>query len=123
VPDCPTEVITNYPIEVTTNMTVEVDDYETANIMDTIRSGHHEEISLIMYQSSTTVENIYGPNEVGGTINLEDDSSEPLEDNGYKTVYKFNSVTGQLVSQSVQTSIDGTLSVNLEFKDYLNRNF
>ena len=83
-------------------MTVEVDDYETANIMDTIRSGHHEHISLTMYQSSLSVENLYGPNEVGGTINLEDDSSEPLEDNGYKTVYKFKSVTGQLVSQNIE---------------------
>ena len=119
----PTEVITNYPIEVTTNMTVEVDDYETANIMDTIRSGHHETISLTMYQSQLTSQDLYGPHEIGGTTSLEDDSSEALEDKGYKTVYRFNSVTGQLVSQSVKTSIDGTLSVDLEFKDYLNRNF
>jgi len=118
----PAEVITNYPIEVTTNMTVEVDDYETANIMDTIRSGHHETISLTMYQSQLSSQALYGPNEVGGTTSLEDDDSLPLEDNGYKTVYRFNSVTGQLVSQSVKTSIDGTLSVDLEFKDFLNRN-
>jgi len=119
----PAEVMTHYPIEVTTNMTVEVDDFETANIMDTIRSGHHETISLTMYQSALTVESLYGSNKVGGTANLEDETSETLEDNGYRTVYKFNSVTGQLVSQSVKTSIDGTLSVDLEFKDYLNRNF
>jgi len=118
----PAEVITNYPIEVTTNMTVEVDDYETANIMDTIRSGHHETISLTMYQSALTNESLSGPNEVGGTTSLEDDDSLALEDNGYRTVYRFNSVTGQLVSQSVKTSIDGTLSVDLEFKDFLNRN-
>jgi hypothetical protein len=117
----PAEVITNYPIEVTTNMTVEVDDYETANIMDTIRSGHHETISLTMYQSSLSVEPLVGPNEAGGTKELLDDDSISLQDNGYKTVYKFHSVTGQLVSQSVKTSIDGTLSVDLEFKDYLNR--
>jgi hypothetical protein len=76
-----------------------------------------------MYQSALTVESLYGSNKVGGTANLEDETSETLEDNGYRTVYKFNSVTGQLVSQSVKTSIDGTLSVDLEFKDYLNRNF
>jgi hypothetical protein len=74
-----------------------------------------------MYQSSLSVEPLVGPNEAGGTKELLDDDSISLQDNGYKTVYKFHSVTGQLVSQSVKTSIDGTLSVDLEFKDYLNR--
>ena len=44
-----------------------------------------------------------------------------LLDNGRRTLYSFRSVTGQLVSQSVDTSIDGVLSVNLEFVDFLNK--
>ena len=46
----PIEVVTNYPVEVRTNFTVEVDDFETANIMDTIRSGHYETIELNINQ-------------------------------------------------------------------------
>jgi hypothetical protein len=117
----PTEVITHYPIEVTTNMTVEVDDFETANIMDTIRSGHYETIELKINQAYKGIQPLNGETVVGGTLALLDDASEQLEDNGYQTMYEFRSVTGQLVSESINTSIDGTLSVNLEFKDYLNR--
>ena len=47
----PAEVLTSYPIEVRTNFTVEVDDFETANIMDTIRSGHYEAIDLKIHRS------------------------------------------------------------------------
>ena len=123
----PAEVITNYPVEVTTNLTVAVDDFETANIMDTIRSGHYEEISLTMYQSPMG-EAYVGPLDGNlqiptstGTVFLADNLGNPLQDNGYRTVYEFSSVTGQLVSENISTSVDGTLSVSLEFKDYLNR--
>jgi hypothetical protein len=117
----PTEVITHYPIEVTTSMTVEVDDFETANIMDTIRSGHYETIELTINQAYQGIQPLNGDAVVGGTLALLDDSSNQLKDNGYQTMYKFHSVTGQLVSESISTSIDGTLSVDLEFKDFLNR--
>tara|TARA_R100000008_G_C3548933_1_gene149220 strand:- start:39 stop:1019 length:981 start_codon:yes stop_codon:yes gene_type:complete len=118
----PAEVVTHYPIEVTTNLTVEVDDFETANIMDSIRSGHFEEISLTIDQSVDTIQSLKSVNTAGGTNYLEDHDSEPLQDNGLKTMYEFNSITGQLVAESISTSIDGVLSVNLQFKDYLNGN-
>ena len=106
---------------------VEIDDFETANIMDTIRSGHYEEISLTMYQSPMG-EAYVGPLDGNlqiptstGTVFLADNLGNALQDNGYRTVYEFSSVTGQLVSENISTSVDGTLSVSLEFKDYLNR--
>tara|TARA_Y100000310_G_scaffold114451_1_gene112946 strand:- start:3844 stop:4821 length:978 start_codon:yes stop_codon:yes gene_type:complete len=113
----PTEVLTNYPITVTTNITVGVDDYETANIMDNIRSGHYETIEL-------KVDKAYdGPTNIQDTDldYLQDSTSENLEDNGYLTMYEFQSVTGQLVAESIETAVDGSLSVNLSFKDYLQK--
>ena len=113
----PIEVITNYPVEVRTNFTVEVDDFETANIMDTIRSGHYETIELNINQSMIGIQ----PLKDNAGEALEDSVPADLLDNGIRTLYSFRSVTGQLVSQSVDTSIDGVLSVNLEFVDFLNK--
>ena len=115
----PAEVLTSYPIEVRTNFTVEVDDFETANIMDTIRSGHYEAIDLKIHRS----EGLGYPGILKDQVldPLKDDSSNNLNDNGYRTLYQFRSVTGQLVSENIETSIDGVLSVNLEFVDFLNK--
>ena len=113
----PIEVITNYPVEVRTNFTVEVDDFETANIMDTIRSGHYETIELKINKS---IDGVQPLKDNAGEI-LKDSVPADLLDNGQRTLYRFRSVTGQLVSQAVDTSIDGVLSVNLEFVDFLNK--
>jgi hypothetical protein len=113
----PTEVLTNYPIEVRTNFTVEVDDFETANIMDTIRSGHYETIQLKINKSLAGLLPLL--DNVGGS--LQDSVPEDLLDNGRRTLYNFRSVTGQLISENISTSIDGVLSVNLEFVDFLNK--
>jgi hypothetical protein len=37
------------------------------------------------------------------------------------TRYKFLSTTGHLVSESIESAVDGVLSVNLQFKDYYNK--
>jgi hypothetical protein len=113
----PTEVLTNYPIEVRTNFTVEVDDFETANIMDTIRSGHYETIQLKINKSTNGIQSL--KDNVGDA--LKDHVPEDLLDNGRRTLYNFRSVTGQLISENISTSIDGVLSVNLEFVDFLNK--
>ena len=121
----PAEVITHYPVEVTTNMTVEVDDFETANIMDTIRSGHYETIDVKVDQHYKGSQDLDGNRVIPattGTLFLADSFGNSLKDNGTTTMYNFHSITGQLVSESIDTSTDGVLSVNLEFKDYLNRN-
>ena len=118
----PAEVMTQYPIEVTTNMTVEVDDFETANIMDTIRSGHYETIDVRVDQDYQPPQNLEGNLVVGGSVYLLDNLGAPLTDNGIMTMYDFHSITGQLVSERISTATDGVLSVDLEFKDYLNRN-
>jgi hypothetical protein len=123
----PVEVVTNFPVELTTNITVGVDDFETANIMDTIRSGHYESISLNIESATREVESLEAVNSpsVGGSIYLEGKNAAGavgfLEDNGVRTMYNFNSVTGQLVSENISTAVDGSLSVALEFKDYLQR--
>ena len=52
---------------------------------------------------------------------LQDSVPENLLDNGRRTLYNFRSVTGQLVSENINTSIDGVLSVNLGFVDFLNK--
>ena len=113
----PAEVLTHYPIEVRTNFTVEVDDFETANIMDTIRSGHYETIQLKINKSLEGIMPLFDT--VGDP--LQDSVPENLLDNGRRTLYNFRSVTGQLVSENINTSIDGVLSVNLGFVDFLNK--
>jgi hypothetical protein len=114
----PVEVLASYPIEVTTDMTIGVDDFETANIMDTIRSGNYKTIELKIQKAYE------GPAALldNSAAELLDDDSDPLKDNGYVTMYKFRSVTGHLVSEKIETAVDGSLSVNLTFKDYLQRN-
>ncbi len=121
----PAEVITHYPVEVTTNMTVEVDDFETANIMDTIRSGHYETINVKVDQHYKGSQDLDGNRVIPattGTPFLADSFGNSLKDNGTTTMYDFHSITGQLVSERISTATDGVLSVDLEFKDYLNRN-
>ena len=108
----PAEVITHYPVEVTTNMTVEVDDFETANIMDTIRSGHYETIDVRIDQAYRSPQNLLGNRLIPtttGTVFLADSFGNALEDNGIITMYDFNSITGQLVSESIDTATDLSL--------------
>ena len=42
----PSEVLTEYPIDITTNLTIEMDDYETANMIDNIRSGNYQTLGV-----------------------------------------------------------------------------
>jgi len=93
--------------------------------MDTIRSGHYEAIDVRIDQAYRSPQPLLGNRVIPastGTLFLADSFGGALMDNGIITMYDFNSITGQLVSESIDTSTDGVLSVNLEFKDYLNRN-
>jgi hypothetical protein len=111
----PTEVITNSPIEVTTDFTVEVDDYYTANMMDNLRSG--------VYQGGLGVI-VRCPN--GGALQDHDDeflldnNSENIEDDGRGVaIYRSPVISGNLISESIDTSVDNLLTVNLQFRNFL----
>ena len=124
----PAEVITEYPIEITTNLTIEMDDYNTANMIDNIRSGNYQtigvEIRLGNKEETLNGNATSGPNIVPASVNLclEDNAGVCLGDDGDGiTRYEFLSTTGHLVSESIESSVDGVLSVNLEFKDYYNK--
>jgi hypothetical protein len=124
----PSQVLTEYPIEITTNLTIEMDDYETANMIDNIRSGNYQtvgvEIRLGKREETLDGNATSGPNIVPASVELclEDDAGECLGDDGAGiTRYEFLSTTGHLVSESIESSVDGVLSVNLEFKDYYNK--
>lgn len=113
----PAEVLTEYPIEITTDFTIEVDDYEIANMIDHIRSGIYEtvgvEIRLGRKQDTLNDNN---------DECLKDNDGNCLGDDGDGiTRYEFLSTTGHLVSESIESSIDGVLRVNLQFKDYYNK--
>lgn len=111
----PTEVITNNPVEVMTDFTVEVDDYYTANMMDNLRSG--------VYQGGLGVI-IRCPN--GGALQdhndefLLDNNSENIEDDGRGVaMYTSPVISGNLISESIDTSVDNLLTVNLQFRNFL----
>ena len=113
----PAEVLTEYPIEITTDFTIEVDDYEIANMIDHIRSGIYEtvgvEIRLGRKQDTLNDNN---------DECLKDNDGNCLGDDGDGiTRYEFLSTTGHLVSESIESSTDGVLRVNLQFKDYYNK--
>jgi hypothetical protein len=124
----PAEVVTEYPIEITTNLTIEMDDYNTANMIDNIRSGNYQtlgvEIRLGSKEETLDGNATSGPNIGPASVNLclEDNAGACLGDDGDGiTRYEFLSTTGHLVSESIESSVDGVLSVNLEFKDYYNK--
>ena len=114
----PTQVITKTPIEMTTSFTVEIDDYETANLMDNTRSGIYKQING---KIEMPTEEINGLNDHSGIIGelLRDDNDEVIQDAGFRTAFNFVGFSGNLVSESVNTSVDGLLAINLEFKNYL----
>ena len=120
----PSQVLTDYPIEITTDFTIEMDDYETANMIDNIRSGNYRTIGVeirLGAKAETLDGNTIIP--VGtGLLCLTDNSGSCLGDDGDGiTRYEFMSTTGHLVSESIESSVDGLLSVNLQFKDYYNK--
>ena len=117
----PSEVITEYPIEITTNLTIEMDDYQAANMIDNIRSGNYQTIGVEI-RLGAKEDTLDGHAVVGDTLCLQDNNGECLGDDGDGiTRYEFLSTTGHLVSESIESSVDGVLSVNLEFKDYYNK--
>ena len=117
----PSEVLTEYPIDITTNLTIEMDDYETANMIDNIRSGNYQTLGVEI-RLGAKAETLDGHTVVGGNLCLQDNNGECLGDDGDGiTRYEFLSTTGHLVSESIESSVDGILSVNLEFKDYYNK--
>lgn len=120
----PSEVVTEYPIEITTNLTIEMDDYQTANMIDNIRSGIYETIGVEI-RLGRKEETLDGDTVIPagtGELCLVDHAGECLGDDGDGvTRYEFLSTTGHLVSESISSSVDGVLSVNLEFKDYYNK--
>jgi len=113
----PSQVLTEYPIDITTDFTIEIDDYETANMIDNVRSGIYQSIGVEI--------------RVGKKADtLDDDTDECLKDHNDEclwddgegvTRYEFFSTTGHLVSENIESSIDGVLRVNLQFKDYYNK--
>ncbi len=113
----PAEVITEYPIEITTDFTIDIDDYDTANMIDNVRSGIYETIGveIRLGKKADTLDD-------NNDECLKDNNGECLGDDGDGiTRYEFLSTTGHLVSESIETSIDGVLRVNLQFKDYYNK--
>ena len=117
----PSEVLTEYPIEITTNLTIEMDDYETANMIDNIRSGNYQTLGVEIRLGKKS-ETLDGHAVVGDKLCLQDNNGDCLGDDGDGiTRYEFLSTTGHLVSESIESSVDGVLSVNLEFKDYYNK--
>ena len=102
----------------TTSFTVEIDDYETANLMDNTRSGIYKQING---KIEMPTEEINGLNDHSGIIGelLRDDNDEVIQDAGFRTAFNFVGFSGNLVSESVNTSVDGLLTINLEFKNYL----
>ena len=117
----PSEVITEYPIEITTNLTIEMDDYQTANMIDNIRSGNYQTLGVEI-RLGAKEDTLDGHAVVGDTLCLQDNNGNCLGDDGDGiTRYEFLSTTGHLVSESIESSVDGVLSVNLEFKDYYNK--
>ena len=101
-----------------------MDDYETANMIDNVRSGNYETIGVeirLGAKGETLDGNTIIPAGTGNLC-LNDNSGTCLGDDGDGiTRYEFMSTTGHLVSQSIETTIDGLLSVNLQFKDYYNK--
>ena len=117
----PSEVLTEYPIDITTNLTIEMDDYETANMIDNIRSGNYQTLGVEI-RLGAKEETLDGHAVVGDKLCLQDNNGDCLGDDGDGiTRYEFLSTTGHLVSESIESSVDGVLSVNLEFKDYYNK--
>tara|TARA_Y100000401_G_C8306925_1_gene217481 strand:+ start:321 stop:1259 length:939 start_codon:yes stop_codon:yes gene_type:complete len=117
----PSEVLTEYPIEITTNLTIEMDDYETANMIDNIRSGNYQTLGVEI-RLGAKEDTLDGHAVVGDKLCLQDNNGNCLGDDGDGiTRYEFLSTTGHLVSESIESSVDGVLSVNLEFKDYYNK--
>ena len=117
----PSEVLTEYPIEITTNLTIEMDDYETANMIDNIRSGNYQTLGVEI-RLGAKEDTLDGHAVVGDKLCLQDNNGDCLGDDGDGiTRYEFLSTTGHLVSESIESSVDGVLSVNLEFKDYYNK--
>ena len=114
----PVQVVTKYPIEVRTNFTVEVDDLDTAQLVDNLISGNYQVFNFRIRESLRGSKEIEDHN----FASVDDHNDLPLQDAGSRTLYNFNSVTGKLVSQSINTSVDGVLNVSLGFVDYLNRN-
>tara|TARA_R100000458_G_C8233997_1_gene214872 strand:- start:116 stop:1063 length:948 start_codon:yes stop_codon:yes gene_type:complete len=120
----PSEVLTEYPIEITTDITVEIDDYDTANIIDNVRSGNYQTIGIeiLVGAKEDTLDGHTVIPAGTGKLCLVDNAGECLGDDGDGiTRYKFLSTTGHLVSESIESAVDGVLSVNLQFKDYYNK--
>ena len=98
-----------------------MDDYQTANMIDNIRSGIYHTIGVEI-RLGRKEETLDGHAVVGDTLCLQDNNGNCLGDDGDGiTRYEFLSTTGHLVSESISSSVDGVLSVNLEFKDYYNK--
>ena len=110
----PVAVLTKTPIEVSTNFEVDIDDYQTANMMDNLRSGVYKNIGINIRDAKRTVSSLLDHNEES----LLDHNDEPLQDAGIVSIYDFEVVSGNLLSESVKTSVDGNLSISLNFKNY-----
>lgn len=111
----PTQVITQTPVEMSTSFTVEIDDYETANMIDNTRSGVYKRISSYIRTPARATDGLQDEN-LGF---LQDENDNILQGLDYATAYQFAPLSGNLISESIRTSIDNLLTVNLEFRNYL----
>ena len=115
----PSQVITQTPVELSTNFTIEIDDYYTANMIDNVRSGVYKSLGV----------NIRCPIEEGFLDGLLDHDSEFIRDHNNAiiqddgrgiTAYDGNiPASGNLVSESITTSIDGLLAIDLQLKNFI----
>jgi hypothetical protein len=115
----PTQVITQTPVELSTNFTVEIDDYYTANMIDNVRSGVYKSLGV----------NIKCPLKEGTLDGLLDHNSEFIRDHNNQiiqddglgiTAYNGNiPASGNLLSESITTSVDGLLAIDLQFRNFI----
>lgn len=111
----PAQVITKDPIELLTNFTVEVDDYDTANMMDNLRSGVYEGGLSVIIRCPNG-----GPILDHNSVALRDHNNDVIEDHGVGIdIYTGPTTSGNLLSESINISTEGVLTVNLQFRNFL----
>lgn len=110
----PVKIITKTPIEISTNFEVEIDDYKTANLMDNLISGIYKNIGISIKEASKKILSIKDHNDEY----ILDHNDQKIEDGDFVSLYNFDLQSGNLLSESVKSNIDQSLSLSLVFKNY-----
>jgi hypothetical protein len=87
----PVQVDLMYPVEQTTNITLEIDDYQTKNIYDYLTG---------VYTGDVTID---------------------INGNNGTDLVSFELENARLISESFSSAVDGSASVNMTFKKFINR--